>query len=148
MIGPMEDASQLFSRLNIANDFRDVTAAPASPVRIEADSSGLGPEWMYHNYTWVSPTFYHRPLYFEQVNMERYGIGPRRGMQPFYSAGHFFTSIGLLPYKMLTQHPCERVYTLGHQRPGDCVAFQRRSLIGQSYPLEATRYFHNFSGYR
>ena len=148
MTGPLTDPRDLFSKLNIDNDFRAQPAQAGGSIRTSSDAFSYGAEWMPVSYAWVTPTFYHRPLYFEQVNLERYGIGQKRWIQPFSSAAHFFGSIGLMPYKLLTQHPGEHVYTLGHQRPGDCVAFQRKSLIGQSYPLEALRYFDDYSGYR
>jgi hypothetical protein len=148
MIGPMAGADVIFSNLHIQDDFRDRAGAPLEEVRSDKDDAGFGPEWPYQNYAWVSPTFSHAPLYFEQVNLERYGIGSNRYLQPVCSFVHFFGSVGLLPYKVLTQHPRERVYTLGHQRPGDRVAYQKRSLLGQSYPGEACKYFHDYSGYR
>lgn len=146
MTGPLTDPAILFSKLNIENDFRQLPSSPTTDVR--NDVLGVGPDWGAHAYAWVTPTFYHRPLYFEQENLERYGIGSSRYSQPIHSAAHFFFSIGLMPYKLTTQHPCENVYTLGHNRPGDCVPFQRRSLLGQSYPFEACRYFDSYSAYR
>jgi hypothetical protein len=48
--------------------------------------------------------FCHRPLYFEQVNVERYGTH-RPILQPAFSAIQFFAGIPTLPYKMTIQHP-------------------------------------------
>jgi hypothetical protein len=75
-------------------------------------------------YTWAAPDFYHHPLYFEQVNLERYGQGPHHAIQPIYSAAHFFATVTKLPYHLVTSPPCERVYTLGHHRPGNCAPYQ------------------------
>jgi hypothetical protein len=36
------------------------------------------------------------------------------------SAGHFFTTVPALPYKMAVDCPGECDYTLGHYRPGSC----------------------------
>ncbi len=147
MTGPLNDVGLLFSKLHINEDFRQQPFVPAGAVRTSTDPFSAGSEWMQHNYAWVTPTFYHHPLYFEQTNLERYGIGTKRWLQPVHSAAHFFGSIGLMPYKLTTQHPHEHVYTLGHGRPGDCVRFQRKTLLGQSYPMEALRYFDDYSGY-
>jgi len=147
MTGPLNDPASLFTKLHVEDDFRQQAFVPASEVRLSTDSFNAGSEWMQQGYAWVTPTFYHRPLYFEQPNLERYGLGPKRWLQPVHSAAHFFGSIGAMPYKLLTQHPGEHVYTLGNNRPGDCVPVQRRTLLGQSYPLEALRYFDNYSGY-
>jgi len=75
-------------------------------------------------YTWSAPGFFHHPLYFEQVNLERYGQGPHHAIQPLYSAAHFFATIPKLPYHVATAPPSERVYTLGHHRPGNCAPYQ------------------------
>jgi hypothetical protein len=148
MTGPLTNAPALFGKLNIENDFRELPSMAGSRTRVETGPSGLGSGWMRQDYAWVTPTFHHRPLYFEQENLERYGIGPQRHAQPIHSAAHFFMSVALMPYKLTTQHPCEKVYTLGHNRPGDCVPYQGRSLLGQSYPWEACRYFESYSVYR
>jgi hypothetical protein len=78
---------------------------------------------------WAAPGFYHRPLYFEQINVERYGhhvcCGPCSDCaQSAVSAAHFFASVPLLPYKMGADPCCERQYTLGHYRPGSCNPHQ------------------------
>ncbi len=70
---------------------------------------------------WKAPNHSHKPLYFEQPHLERYGhtLGPV--LQPLVSTAHFFTTIGLLPYKMGIHPPYECQYPLGYYRPGDCV---------------------------
>ena len=70
---------------------------------------------------WAAPKFRHKPLYFEQPKMERYGHhvgGPL--FQSTVSAAHFFGTIPLLPYKMGVRPPCSCDYTLGRYRPGNC----------------------------
>jgi len=79
------------------------------------------------NYYWTATAFAHRPLYFEQVNVERYGHNAGC-LQPAFSAAHFFVTIPILPYKMGMDHPNECIYTLGHSRPGDCAAWERHEL--------------------
>ncbi len=79
------------------------------------------------NYYWTATAFAHRPLYFEQVNVERYGHNAGC-LQPVFSAAHFFGTIPILPYKMGMDHPNECIYTLGHSRPGDCNAWERHEL--------------------
>jgi hypothetical protein len=79
------------------------------------------------NYYWTATAFAHRPLYFEQVNAERYGHNAGC-LQPAISAAHFFATIPILPYKMGQDHPNECIYTLGHSRPGDCAAWERHDL--------------------
>jgi len=49
--------------------------------------------------------FCYRPLYFQEVNLERYGTshGP---WQPFISGARFFATVPALPYMMTVHKPC------------------------------------------
>jgi hypothetical protein len=76
--------------------------------------------WPMHVCSWNAPCICHRPLYFEQINLERHGYGCCEPLQPLASAAHFFATIPALPYCMAVECPCECVYTLGHYRPGSC----------------------------
>lgn len=143
MIGPLQNAEALFSRLDITDGLLGVAAPARSGPRAD-DEDFL---WSPASYTWVSPDFYHFPLYFEQPNLERYGIGRARVVQPLLSSVHFFGSIPLVPYKTLTHHPRERVHTLGQGRPGNCVPLQRGVILGTSSLGEVSRFWHQGSGY-
>jgi len=71
------------------------------------------------NFAWTASGLCHKPLYFRELQAERYGhtIGPIS--QPFLSAAHFFCSAAVLPYQMGMRPPQECVYALGHIWPGD-----------------------------
>ena len=71
------------------------------------------------NFAWTASGLCHKPLYFRELQAERYGhtIGPIS--QPFLSAAHFFCNATVLPYKMGMRPPQECVYALGHIWPGD-----------------------------
>ncbi len=71
--------------------------------------------------TWKAAGYCHKPLYFEQWNLERYGHSFHPVADPFISAAHFFASVPALPYKMGVELPWECVYPLGYYRPGDCA---------------------------
>jgi hypothetical protein len=62
--------------------------------------------------------FAYRPLYFEQVKVERYGRSFGCLVQPCLSTAHFYTSAALLPYKMIVRPPLRRVYNDHACRPG------------------------------
>ncbi len=146
MVGPLENSTTLFSNLQIVDRFESYAVhVPANRTRTE--DFMLQSPWPFDTYTWISPVFYYKPLYFEQPNLERYGIGTKRWLQPTASSIHFFGSIPLLPYKMVTQHPKEKYYTLGNNRPGDCVPFQRKVILGQSHLGEVLYYWVPGSGY-
>lgn len=87
---------------------------PAGDIRL------LG-GWGNSEQHWSATCSKHHPLYFEEINAERYGYTPSSTFQPIISAAHFFSTIPTLPYKMAVEHPRECIYTLGHYRPGSCV---------------------------
>ena len=80
-----------------------------------------------NSFNWVASCLCHNPLYFEEINLERYGYGCgvdgpccTNGVQSLCSAAHFFGTVVALPYEMGVDCPCECDYTLGHYRPGSC----------------------------
>ncbi len=80
--------------------------------------------WMPSTINWHASALCHKPLYFEQVQHERYGhtAGPLK--QPFIDGAHFFGSALLLPYNMALDPPWECEYVLGYYRPGSCAPWQ------------------------
>jgi hypothetical protein len=77
--------------------------------------------WQLTTFTWKASGLCHKPLYFEQEQLERYGhsAGPIR--EPLVSAAHFFVDLCLLPYSMGVHPPNECIYALGHYRVGSCA---------------------------
>ena len=71
--------------------------------------------------TWKASGLCHKPLYFEEVNLERYGQTAGPFAQPVLSTAHFFVNIAVLPYKMGIHPPTECQYALGYYRPGNCA---------------------------
>ena len=72
---------------------------------------------------WKASGLCHKPLYFEDVQLERYGheVGPV--LQPLLSSAHFFGNALILPYKMGINPPNECQYALGYYRPGNCAPY-------------------------
>jgi hypothetical protein len=72
---------------------------------------------------WKASGLCHKPLYFEEVQLERYGheLGPV--LQPIVSTAHFFGNVAVLPYKMGIHPPGECQYALGYYRPGNCAPY-------------------------
>ncbi len=83
----------------------------------------LGRNWSPTTFTWTATGTCFKPLYFQDVQLERYGHSWNPVVQPFMSAAHFFVSVPLLPYKMGLRTPNECVYTLGYYRPGSCAPY-------------------------
>lgn len=71
--------------------------------------------------TWKASGLCHKPLYFEEPQLERYGHTTGPIAEPFVSGAHFFTNIALIPYKMGIHPPTECQYALGYYRPGSCA---------------------------
>ena len=79
--------------------------------------------WLVQSKAYEAPAFCHRPLYFEDVNLERYGHH-FHCVQPLVSAAHFFGRVPFLPYLATVSKPWECEYPLGKYRPGDCTPYQ------------------------
>lgn len=74
-------------------------------------------------YMWKASALCHKPLFFEDVALERYGHSTLPCLQPFVSGAHFFGRLPVLPYCMGLTPPNECMYTLGHYRPGSCAPY-------------------------
>lgn len=85
-------------------------------------------DWHLLTMTWTASAVCHKPLYFEDVSLERYGhtFGPVR--QTFLSGAHFFGNVLMLPYNVGLHYPSECQYTLGYYRPGSCAPWLLHAL--------------------
>lgn len=72
-------------------------------------------------FTWKASALCHKPLYFEETQLERYGHTAGPIAQPIISGAHFFINIATLPYNMGVAPPNECQYVLGYYRPGSCA---------------------------
>jgi hypothetical protein len=78
-------------------------------------------DWTLTTFTWTASALSHKPLYFEEVQLERYGHSAGPIKQPILSGVHFFGNIFFLPYQMGLTPPTECQYVLGYYRPGSCA---------------------------
>ena len=96
-------------------------------------------QWLATAFEYHASALCHKPLYFEDVQLERYGhtAGPFR--QPIISGAHFMISLLALPYQMGMHPPNECVYPLGYYRPGNCAPWMippiPLSMEGASWKL-------------
>jgi hypothetical protein len=88
--------------------------------QINAGPNGACRCWPVLCYQWDATCLCYQPLYFEEINAERYGYVCCGCWQPAASAAHFFATVPALPYCLVAECPTECVYTLGHYRPGSC----------------------------
>lgn len=80
-----------------------------------------GRHWATTEVNWTASALCHKPLYFEERGLERYGHMTGPITQPFISGAHFFVSAAVLPYQMGMYPPGECQYALGYYRPGNCA---------------------------
>ena len=73
------------------------------------------------HYAWAAPNLHYNPLYFEDVQLERYGHTYWEPVQPFVSVGKFGAQLIGLPYQMAIDPPHKKIYPLGYYRPGECA---------------------------
>lgn len=102
---PPDDSARLFDRAGVDWQF-----------------PGSSRPWGMSLETWQATALCHRPLYFEEVNLERYGksLGI---VQPAASAAGMCGRVLVLPYLIGAMPPWECVYTLGQVRPGSYMPF-------------------------
>ena len=91
------------------------------PCECELSGVFIDRNWESTLFTWKASSLCHKPLYFEEVALERYGHSLNPLMQPIFSGVHFFATIPILPYLMGVYPPNECQYVLGYYRPGDCA---------------------------
>ena len=72
-------------------------------------------------FTWKASSLCYKPLYFEEVQLERYGHYCSPWLQPVLSRACFLVKIPALPYLMGVDPPNQCVYDLGYYRPGACA---------------------------
>ena len=101
-------------------------AAIAEQWRIPVDCSVGGADnvernWQSQTFTWTASSLCHKPLYFENIQLERYGHSAGPILQPLQSTVHFFRSFVTLPVHMTMNPPRECQYALGYYRPGNCA---------------------------
>jgi hypothetical protein len=131
---PKENCEEARIRLksNTLNQKRSreiVELAPQEPGELPYACTFLGEtrlldsgrDWASICYTWKASGLCHKPLYFEQAHMERYGHSYGPVLDSVISGAHFFATVPVLPYKMGLEPPLECVYPLGEYRPGSCA---------------------------
>lgn len=72
-------------------------------------------------FTWKASSLCYKPLYFEDVQLERYGHYCHPLLQPALSRVRFWLTVPCLPYLIGVDPPNQCVYDLGYYRPGNCA---------------------------
>ena len=128
-------ANYAYSSVHIKGSNGELTALPIIELSIDdvcyiADAWGFPKQcridnspyeqraWESLDFHWRASAVAHKPVYFEDAQLERHGhtLGP--WLQPMRSGAHFFTNIAILPYHMGIHPWNECQYALGYHRPG------------------------------
>jgi hypothetical protein len=126
--GFQQEDCEKVKKLKSIGEITNIVAASQGDLPSECyfDETVIGPmnrSWMPTTYTWKASGLCHKPLYFEEVALERYGHSTGPISQPIVSGAHFFATLPLLPYKMGLNAPWECKYALGYYRPGSCAPY-------------------------
>ena len=89
------------------------------PVECQIISTTPERSWLPATMTWRATSVGHKPLYFDEPQLERHGHTSGPVMQPIVSGAHFFLNLAMAPYKMGIHPPHECQYALGYERPGN-----------------------------
>jgi hypothetical protein len=96
--------------------------APECPKEIQLSTGPFEPRvFPASTYTWQASNIFYQPLYFEDPDLERYGHAWPFFVQPIVSSVRFTTQAVGIPYQMVLNPCCCRVYPLGYYRPGECA---------------------------
>ena len=77
--------------------------------------------WIPQTFSWTASNLCHKPLFFENVQLERYGHSHGPFAQPVHSVAHFFVSLVSVTYQNAITPANECQYALGYYRPGNCA---------------------------
>lgn len=77
--------------------------------------------WSPQTFVWTASAICTKPLYYQDIQLERYGHTRGPIIQPILSVAHFFGNVAINPYKAGIHPPNECMYVLGYYRPGDCA---------------------------
>ena len=109
----------------ISHDIRPFTASGVLPEECTIDGNVFyGRHFSQTCFMWKASAVSTKAAYFEDTQLERYGhtkVCPV--FQPVLSGAKFFATVPILPYKTGVIPPKECVYTLGHQRAGNCAPY-------------------------
>lgn len=95
---------------------------PKEPELVPPGTTYAGRLWPVQTTDRVAAYVCYNPLYFEDLNSERYGWDAGI-FQPLLSTGKFYVDLLKLPYEMGIQMPWHCEYNSGYCLPGDPVSY-------------------------
>jgi hypothetical protein len=119
MVRPDASIERFLSRTPTESAYENAAYFTGSRSRTNDES-----EWYTSVAGWTAPEFYTRPLYFEQINFERYETSAPAWTRPALSYAQFLRTIPVLPYKIGANRPTDPIYTVGHYPYGQVAPSQ------------------------
>ncbi len=98
----------------------DLAALHFAPAGTIYQTMGTSQPWEVISFQWHSPAFTHRPVYFQQVALERYGLS-HGCLQPVLSGVRFYTSAALWPVFTVDEMRRSQASNVGFARPGSVL---------------------------
>ncbi len=129
MTGASASLEKTLARTPAQSAFDQAAKMPENGVRT-TKSELADAEWEPGCASWTAAQFHTNPLYFEQINFERYQTNVPAWTRPAISYAKFIGTIPVLPYKIGEHGPRERMYTIGHHPEGQLPS--RKSHAGLS----------------
>ena len=96
---------------------RDIAKETFSGIAPRMHLPGTGRNWCAVTFQWNASLLNYQPLYFEDVNLERYGYSWGVA-QPVVSSTKFMGTVLLMPYLLAARPYHLMSYDLGNARPG------------------------------
>ena len=106
--------------------FNGYQSSPFASNQIRLEPNGVS--WCSTDALWQTPDLCYHPLYFEEVNLERFG-GRFPVGQTIFSAAHFFGGVITLPYALAVQPPHCCYYSAGYGRPGNKYCYMMKRPV-------------------
>ena len=118
------------------------------PIECSLGAGTYSPRaWVPQTVSWHASSLCHKPLYFENIQLERYGHSHGPFLQPVASGVHFFSRLFFLPYNTAINPPNECQYALGFYRPGNCAPWLRDPVPISLHGLARQTLFYSGVGY-
>ncbi len=110
MLRPDASIERFLSRTPTESAYEKTSYLTLSRTR----TTDLQTQWNDSMAGWTAAELYSSPLYFEQINFERYETSAPAWTRPVVSYAQFLGTIPVLPYKLGANGPHERIYMVGH----------------------------------
>ncbi|MCA9154390.1 MAG: hypothetical protein KDA38_06360, partial [Planctomycetales bacterium] len=126
---PIGEISVTMPSVNAANDGDYPRDLWGESEEAPFTSFGARDFWPTNLAAWEPPRVVHRPLYWDETPLERYGQTRHPVLQPLTSTAHFFGTFFVTPAKLVIEPPLSPATDAGLFRPGSPVPCLRQKPL-------------------